>query len=607
MSAPSKPRVWLVEDSPLEADTAMRALQAEFDVTLFADGPSMLERLTQAAPPDVVLLDWHLPALTGIEICQFLRNRAGLLDIGILIVTGVYSKTTDIVQGLAAGANDYVVKPYVAEELAARVGAVVRAKLLRERAARAEETLQAVLEELPDALIAVDGEQRVRFINREAVRVFGDSCALGSSLPMFAPMLAPTLARLDAAGAELEPIEIGDRVFAPATRQLSLDERGPLTIITLRDITDARRQIDARDQFLAMLAHELRNPLAPIMTALDVLKMQPDAVTQRPRAIMERQVTRLVRLVDDLLDISRITRGQIELQRQPVDLAATLASAVEDTQSLLDAQHHKLVLAIDSAPLMVIGDSVRLEQIFTNLLNNAAKYTAPGGALRLEARRVGDDIVVRVEDNGIGIDPTMLPRIFDMFVQAETSLARSRGGLGIGLTLVNQLAQMHGGSVSAESKGKGHGSVFCVRLPASDAPIPVTSGRAALVPKSPIRVLVVDDNEDAAELLSAALLAHGHDVETANDGVTAIERAIAFRPGVILLDIGLPEMDGYAVAKRLRAEPTLAGAVIIGITGYGQADDRRRSAAAGFDEHLVKPVDLDRLWDLIATRTRSNP
>ncbi|MCA1664566.1 MAG: HAMP domain-containing histidine kinase, partial [Myxococcales bacterium] len=335
MIAAAKPRVWIVEDSALEAEVARRALEADFDTTIFGDGPSMLERLSEATPPDVVLLDWHLPALSGIEICQFLRN-ATLAELGILIVTGVYSKTRDMVQGLAAGANDYVIKPYVAEELSARVGALVRTKHL------------------------------------------------------------------------------------------------------------SRRQLSARDEFLAMLAHELRNPLAPIRTALEILKKQSDvSEAQRPREIMERQVSRLVRLVDDLLDISRITRGQIQLDRELVDIAGMIGRAVEDTQPLIDAQKHELVLDIEPAALAVHGDPVRLEQIFSNLLNNAAKYTPAGGRIHVEARRRGGDIVVRVTDNGVGIDAALQPRIFDMFVQAETSLARTRGGLGIGLTLVKQLACLH--------------------------------------------------------------------------------------------------------------------------------------------------------------------
>ena len=501
VSDTAKPCVWIVEDSSLEAEAAKRALGPDFDTITFVDGPSMLERLSQSGPPDVVLLDWHLPALSGIEICQFLRSAMPPHDVGILIVTGVYSKTKDLVQGFAAGANDYVIKPYVPEELAARVSALVRTKQLRERAVCAERSLRLTLQELPDALLAVDAEQRVRFVNREAARLLGaDADAIGKMLHE----VAPPLASLAVPETRLDPVELSDRIFAPAMRELTLDERGPLTIITLRDITDTKRQLNARDQFLAMLAHELRNPLAPIRTALEVLKLEADpTAAQRPREIMERQVSRLVRLVDDLLDISRITRGQIELTREPVDIAATLRRAVEDTQPLLDAQNHELVLDVEDAALTVQGDPVRLEQIFSNLLNNAAKYTPAQGRLRVEARRQGDDIVVRIVDNGIGIDAALQPRIFDMFVQAETGLARTRGGLGIGLTLVKQLTRLPEGDVLVESGGPGQGSAFTVRLPASDAPVvraeaaPVVLHAAA----TPLRVLVVDDNEDAAELL----------------------------------------------------------------------------------------------------------
>ena len=603
MSETTKPCVWIVEDSAMETEAAKRALGPGFETVSFVDGPSMLERLSQSGPPDVVLLDWHLPALSGIEICQFLRSATPPHDVGILIVTGVYSKTQDLVQGFAAGANDYVVKPYVPEELAARVSALVRTKQLRERATRAERTLRTALQELPDPLIAVDAQQRVRFVNREASRLLGaDGDAVGKLLHE----VAPPLARLAAPETRPDSIELCDRIFAPVMRELALDDRGPLTFITLRDITDTKRQLNARDQFLAMLAHELRNPLAPIRTALEVLKLQPHpTAAQRPREIMERQVSRMVRLVDDLLDISRLTRGQIELTREAVDIAATLRRAIEDTQPLLDAQNHELVLDVDDAALTVQGDPVRLEQIFSNLLNNAAKYTPSQGRLRVEARRHGADIVVRVIDNGIGIDAALQPRVFDMFVQAETGLARTRGGLGIGLTLVKQLARLHGGDVDVESGGAGQGSAFTVRLPASDAPVvqaetaPVAHAGAA----APLRVLVVDDNEDAAELLASALVTQGHAVEVAGSGAEALERARVFRPRVILLDIGLPGIDGYGVAKQLRAESQLSDCVIIGVTGYGQPDDRRRASEAGFDEHLVKPIELDHLWSVIAVHT----
>jgi two-component system CheB/CheR fusion protein len=362
-----------------------------------------------------------------------------------------------------------------------------------------------------------------------------------------------------------------------------------------------------KDEFLAMLAHELRNPLAPIRNALHILK-QPDAnggMLGQAMDMAERQVGHMARLLDDLLDVSRISRGRIELRQEPVDLAAVLGRSVEAARPLFEERQHQLTVSLTPGPLRVRGDPTRLDQVVTNLLNNAAKYTDPGGRIRVSAGREGGAVVLRVRDTGIGIDPEMLPKIFDLFVQAERRLDRSQGGVGIGLTLVRRLVELHGGTVDAQSAGPGRGSEFVVRLPAApEGEAGARAGAAGADAASPRalsrRVLVVDDNVDAADSIALLLRLGGHEVRVAHDGPTALLIARAFRPQVVFLDIGMPGMDGYEVARRLRREPGPQPALLVALTGWGHDEDRRRSQEAGFDHHLVKPVDPAALVQLLA-------
>jgi PAS domain S-box-containing protein len=371
-----------------------------------------------------------------------------------------------------------------------------------------------------------------------------------------------------------------------------------LDIDSRKRAEQALQEADRRkDEFLAMLAHELRNPLAPVRNALQVMKMpgvNAEAVRQA-REVMERQVQHLVRLVDDLLDVSRVMRNRVELRKERVDLATVLARAVETARPLIDGQQHQLSVSLPAPPVLLEADPVRLAQAVGNLLLNAAKYTDRAGRIWLTGERAGGEAVIRVRDTGVGIDAELLPRIFDLFTQADRSLARSQGGLGIGLTVVKHLVEMHGGAVCARSDGPGRGSEFVIRLPALPPDPPgeeMRSGGEEVRPAgSPRRVLVVDDNADAAESAALLLRMLGHEVKTAHDGPSALQAARAFRPEAVLLDIGLPGMSGYDVAKTLRAEPGNGALVLVVVTGYGQDEDRRRSAEAGFDRHLVKPVD----------------
>ena len=366
-------------------------------------------------------------------------------------------------------------------------------------------------------------------------------------------------------------------------------------------LVEADRQ---KNEFLAMLAHELRNPLAPIRNATQVLRhsgVVSEAATTA-RQIIERQLQLMVRLVDDLLDASRVSRGQIALRKSPVDLAEAVRTAVETSRPVIEAAGHALAVTESPTPIGLLADPTRVAQIVGNLLTNAAKYTPPGGRITLAVTREGSEAVIRVADSGVGLPPDMLNRVFDLFTQVDTSLERSQGGLGIGLTLVKRLAELHGGSVSAASAGAGRGSTFTVRLPAlPEHAADLASGPPPPPePRGPLKILVADDNADSADSLALMLGILGHEVRTAGDGEVAVALAEAFRPDVILTDIGMPKLNGYDVARLVRQMPWAAGTVVAALTGWGQDDDKQRSLAAGVDYHLVKPVDLDALNRVLA-------
>jgi PAS domain S-box-containing protein len=358
-----------------------------------------------------------------------------------------------------------------------------------------------------------------------------------------------------------------------------------------------------KDEFLAMLSHELRNPLAPIRNAVHVLQeVEGGPELGMARDVIDRQVTHLARLVDDLLDVSRITRGKVALRREPLVLSEVIARAVETTRPLIESRGHAFTVEVACDVPELYADPTRIEQVVANLLNNAAKYTDTGGRIGLRSACEGHEVVIRVRDSGVGIPADVLPHVFDLFTQAERTLDRAQGGLGIGLTLVKSLVEQHGGRVEAHSPGPGRGSEFVVRLPVQLAPAPVApSAPRPAAGRGPHRVLVVDDNADAADTLALLLRLRGYDVRVARDGPEALEAAREFNPDLVLLDIGLPGMDGYAVARALRAGKAAGRVRLVALTGYGRDEDRRRSAEAGFDDHLVKPVAPDALLELLAT------
>jgi PAS domain S-box-containing protein len=402
-------------------------------------------------------------------------------------------------------------------------------------------------------------------------------------------------------------------IFVPA-----FDADGQVEAVTgsTRDITERKeaeeklREADRRkDEFLAMLAHELRNPLASVSSAVTLLKESSDQGSRAWAAdVIGRQSAQLARLVDDLLDVSRITRGRIELRREMFDAARVIESAVEAVAPLVAQRDHTLLTTVPRGVLWLEADPTRIEQVVLNLLTNAAKYTPPHGHIMLEASHdekaaAGQgEVVIAVRDNGIGIPPEQIESMFELFTQGERSPARSEGGLGIGLTVVRALCELHGGSIEAASEGPGTGTTFTVRLPAAAdvfAPIPAPESTVTPGEGAGRRLLIVDDNRDTATGLSRLLARRGYEVHLAHHGVEALEMAVRFKPRFILLDIGLPGMDGYEVATRLRAEASSADALIVAISGYGQEEDRTRSRAAGFDHHLVKPVDFEALRDIL--------
>jgi two-component system, chemotaxis family, CheB/CheR fusion protein len=499
--------------------------------------------------------------------------------------------------------------------------------------------LAAILESQEVAIISKSLDGVIQSWNPGAERIYGYTAqeAIGQSLAMLIPPesrneLADIVARLERGETvhTYESVRVrkdGSRFDASISIAAIRDEQDRIVgaVGIARDVSDRKRlerelqsrlaelgEIDRRkDEFLAMLAHELRNPLAPLQSSLEILAMgvADSNMLEWAREVMERQVGHLVRLVDGLLDVSRMMQGRIELHKQPVELDGIVARAVEMAQPLIDSRGHKLTVNVAPGPIWVEADGVRVVQVITNLLNNAAKYSLTPGPIWLTARREGTDAVVRVRDEGMGIPADMLSRIFELFVQSNRTMARSEGGLGVGLTLVRRIIELHGGTVRASSAGSGKGSEFEVRLPVmvrKETPKVVAGPEeppAAARPMDRHRVLVVEDNVYAAKSFATLLRLDGHDVQISHDGPMALQMAESFQPEVILLDIGLPGIDGYEVARRLRERDEFRATRIIAMTGYGQPEDRRRSKEAGIDDHLVKPVKIDVIRSLLAEDT----
>jgi len=502
-----------------------------------------------------------------------------------------------------------------------------------ERLRQSEERFRLLLEGIEDyAICMLDAEGRVTSWNYGAQRITGYSAdeILGQSFEQFYPpedvaagrpaaqlRTASLNRRVEDRGWRLR--KDGSRFWADVVVTALHDERGCLRGFAkvTRDLSERKRIENLEEQgrhlteFLAMLAHELRNPLAPIQSALGIMAINREATPQTAwcRDVIERQTTHLTRLVDDLLDVSRITRGKLSMQTATMDLNAAVGRAVEAAGPLIETRKHRLDVSMPPGAVAINGDMTRIVQVVVNLLNNAAKYTPDGGAIALAVSTEGANAVIRVKDNGIGIPADMLEQVFDLFAQGERTLARTEGGLGIGLTLARRIVTLHGGSITATSAGVGQGTELTVRLPLLPryaAGMQAARPMEDYVPSQRRSVVVVDDNNDAAESMAMLLRTAGHDVHVENDGTAALRRLVTELPDVVLLDIGLPGLDGYEVARRLRAHPGGEGVRIYAMTGYGQEEDRRRSLAAGFDGHLVKPVVPSDLFALVDAAPRAH-
>jgi signal transduction histidine kinase/DNA-binding response OmpR family regulator len=640
------PGVLLVDDRPsnlLALEAALEPLQARL-----VKASSGREALSWLLREDfaLILLDVQMPDIDGFETAALIRARERTRYTPIIFVTAIHREEAQIIKGYAHGAIDYLVKPLDPAVLHSKVRLLLE-QYTREQNLKAEaalrsrerdqmqvrehaallhaeeqrERLHALFMQAPTAIAIVQGPDQVfELANPRFEVLIGKSLILGRPGRDVIP--SPTWDLLDKVYRNDEPFlatespglfGLEGRLFnfvAQPTHDPAAKVRGVMIhvvevteeVLSLRKMEALTQQLQdagrGKDEFLAMLGHELRNPLAPILTALHLMKARSNAESSsRERAVIERQARHLSRLVDDLLDVSRATMGKVDLRREQLEVSTAILRAVEVAAPAIEAKNHQLTVTAAGSGMVVAGDPVRLAQVISNLLNNAAKYTDPGGHIELDARREGAEIVIRVRDDGRGIETDRLHTIFELFVQGDHPAGQSQGGLGVGLALVRSLVQLHGGHVEARSAGPSLGSEFIVRLPALDEkhPAPASSrpARERRRPDRSRRVLVVDDNVDTAELLSAALQQEGHEVAEEHDGLGALVTAASFRPDLMLLDIGLPGMDGFEVARRFRADPQFAKVRIVALTGYGRESDRAQTAAVGIDRHLVKPVEMD--------------
>ncbi len=627
-------RILLADDNTDMREYVGRLLAERWTVETVADGEAALEAARKRRP-DLVLTDVMMPNLDGFGLLRELRADERTRNVPVIILSARAGEEAHV-EGLRAGANDYLVKPFSARELVVRVEAQLARARLRTLEEAQNRRLTRVFQHAPVGIAIARGPDHVfEFANASYLQLISNRSSsrpvLGRSVREAFPELADQgiYELLDHVFASGEPF-IGRSVrmminrgaggapeecFFDFVYQPMLDDAGQVEGIVavafdVTALTNARREAEsanrAKDEFFAMLGHELRNPLAPILTALQLMHLRGTDETKRERTLIERQVMHLVRLVDDLLDVSRVTQGKIEIKREQAELAEIMAKAIEQASPVIEQRAHKLTVDVPRHGIRLDADPIRLAQVFSNLLTNAAKYTEPGGWISVTSAREGDEVVVKVRDNGTGISPEMLPRVFDLFAQERQALDRTQGGLGLGLAIVRSMVTLHGGRVGVYSAGKGLGSEFTVRLPVVEGGEARTAaGPSRAKPESPARgsmpqrVLIVDDNKDAADMLAESLMLQGCEIRVAYDGPSALRIAEAFLPEVGLLDIGLPVMDGYELARLLRQRQQGRGLHLVAVTGYGQESDRQLSRAAGFDAHLVKPLDLDVLESLL--------
>ncbi|MFZ6655441.1 ATP-binding protein [Undibacterium sp. TJN19] len=630
-SAPaSSERVLIVDDNADMRDYLIRLLKPRWKIEVVANGVEALAAIKKQRP-DLIVSDVMMPQLDGFGLLAALRADATTQELPVLLLSARAGEEARL-EGLQAGASDYLVKPFSGRELLARIDAQLLRHRVRSIENSATRRMQAIFSQAPVAIAILRGAQHVfELANERYHELVGHRTLIGLSIRQALPEVEgqQIFELLDAVystgvpymgrsvrvelvrGNPPRPVECYfDFVYQPLCAEDGSIESVAVVVFEVTELTSAKRAAEAgslaKDEFLAMLGHELRNPLAPIVTALQLMRLRGVDTARKERAVIERQVQHLVALVDDLLDVSRVTQGKIELRKKVIEVGEVVANAIETISPLIEGKLHHLTVDVAAEGLSVQADPARLRQVIANLLSNAAKYTEQGGQLRVAAWREGKDVVLTVSDNGIGISAAILPSIFDLFVQERQALSRSQGGLGLGLAIARSMMALHGGSVEAYSDGLGMGSTFTLRLPAyaqlesslAEAE-PGLDAQKDSVRHTGLTILIVDDNEDAANVLQDLLEIQGHRVKVVLNGLAALQLAPAFKPDVCLLDIGLPGMDGYELAVRLRQLPGGKALRLFAVTGYGQSEDRRRAAEHGFDEHFVKPLDIARLNALL--------
>jgi signal transduction histidine kinase/DNA-binding response OmpR family regulator len=620
-------RVLVADDNTDMRNYLARLLRQRWQVSAVSNGREALEAAAHSKP-DLIISDVMMPELDGFGLLAALRDSDALHDVPVLLLSARAGEEARI-EGLNAGADDYLVKPFSARELLTRVDSqLVRARIRQIERAHATR-MASVFMQVPAAIAILRGPSLVyELVNERYGEIIGRRDVLGMPLRQAFPELESqglceeleaVLATGQAAEGRARRVLLArgphgetqecyfDYVHQPIRNNQGEIDRVALVAFEVTELVRARREAEVanrtKDDFLAMLGHELRNPLSPILIALELMRLKGIGALSKEHAVIERQAQHLVRMVDDLLDVARIAQGKIRLRPERVELAKLVAQAVETVSPLLEERQHFLKVDVPVTGMEVTADALRFTQVLSNLLTNAAKYTNNGGQISVLASIEQGEAVLRVRDNGIGIAPDMLPQLFDKFVQERQALDRSRGGLGLGLAIARSIATLHGGEISASSAGIGRGSEFVLRMPlapalsSAPAPAPVSAACPARPPRR--RVLLVDDNPDVLEGLRTLLEVHGHQVETAADPASALRASQHFVPDIAILDIGLPGMDGYELATELRLQPSFAATHLVAMTGYGQPADRQRSRAAGFAAHLVKPVSASQLYALL--------
>ena len=623
-SGVTKPRILLVEDEVTLREHLARALSDEYVVATAGNGAEALRSVLQS-PPELVVTDIVMPELDGIELLRALRSSRRTQTVPVLLISG-RALDEQRIEGFNEGADGYLGKPYTERELRARIRSMLQGARLRDEAARSEAREQAerealaeratLLESITDAFYALDSGFRFTYLNQRALDHFGArrEALLGRILWDAIPATRGTIFQQEYERAVRDQCSVAFEAVSPLNKRWVEVRAYPARqglAAYLRDVT-ARKRAEAqvreadrrKSEFLAVLGHELRNPLAALRYGLHIVERASpaDPTMTSTLGMMDRQMTHLARLVDDLLDVSRITRGKLELRRQKILVTEVLEKAIEASRAFIDAQHHELIVDLRVQNLLVDGDPDRLAQVFSNLLSNSAKYTNGGGRITITLEREKADALITVHDNGIGIPPEALEHVFDMFSQVRAEEGHATDGLGIGLSLVRTLVQMHGGSVRASSEGLGSGSRFIVRLPiVKGRADPRRTSRRSTATNQGQRVLVVDDNSDEAASLALLLEMEDCEVRTAADGEEAIEEARTFQPQIIFMDLVMPRLNGTEAAMRIRSLPECQRIRIVALTGSGQEADRQRSIDAGMDHYLIKPVSLDVLKNVLGT------